>query len=61
VSSNKHTAKHPQEVGKESKLMKRVLRLCMRYGSVLQEANCRSSTRGGKACGKGKREKNEGR
>jgi len=52
VSSDKHTAEQPREAGKERRVMKRMLWLSVRYGSVLQKAHCQPSTTKVEVCGK---------
>ena len=52
MSSNEHTVWHPREAGKKMRVMRGVLWLRVRYGSVLREAHCQPSTRGGKVCEK---------
>jgi hypothetical protein len=47
ASSDKHTARHPQEVEKKTNVMRRVLWLSWKHSSVLQEAHCQPSARDG--------------
>jgi hypothetical protein len=52
VSSDKHTAKQLRKAGKERRVVKRVLWLSVRHGSVLQKAHCQPSTKEVEVCGK---------
>jgi predicted metalloprotease len=52
VSSDKHTAKQLRKAGKERRVVKRVLWLSVRHGSILQKAHCQPSTKEVEVCGK---------
>jgi hypothetical protein len=52
VSSDKHTAKQLRKAGKKERVVKRVLWLSVRHGSVLQKAHRQPSTKEVKVCGK---------
>jgi hypothetical protein len=52
VSSNEHTVWHPREAGKKKMVMRGVLWLSVRHGSVLREEHCQTSARDGKVCEK---------